>query len=51
MVRCPREVTPHLDAILALVLEYIKFDPNFADDDDDEENMEDDMEDDEDQEE
>lgn len=31
--RCPKEITPFLDKIIALCLEYIKYDPNYAEDD------------------
>lgn len=36
VVRCPTEITSYLNEIIKLGLEYIKYDPNYADDDDDE---------------
>ncbi|KAI9351335.1 armadillo-type protein [Obelidium mucronatum] len=39
IVRCPTEVTGHLDTITSLSLEYIKHDPNYDDGDDDDEEM------------
>lgn len=35
-MRCPREVTPHLSAIIDVSLQYIKYDPNYSYGDDDE---------------
>eukprot|EP00854_Cymbomonas_tetramitiformis_P027737 gene27737-34245_t len=41
VLRCPREVTPFLEAILAICLEYLKYDPNFSGDaDEEDEDME-----------
>lgn len=39
MLRCHREVTSHLDEILKVALEFVKFDPNYSygDSDEDEE--------------
>ncbi|CDS10708.1 hypothetical protein LRAMOSA11194 [Lichtheimia ramosa] len=48
VVRCPTEITSYLNEIIKLGLEYIKYDPNYAEDDDDEEDEE--MEEDEDDE-
>jgi cullin-associated NEDD8-dissociated protein 1 len=46
VLRCPREVSPHVEAVLALALDYLKYDPNFADDSDgDDEEMDDQEED------
>lgn len=36
VMRCPREVTPHLSAIIDMSLRYIKYDPNYSYGDDDE---------------
>jgi cullin-associated NEDD8-dissociated protein 1 len=33
-LRCPREITPHMDTILDLSLNFMKYDPNYAYDDD-----------------
>ncbi|KAI9318295.1 Cullin-associated NEDD8-dissociated protein 1 [Zopfochytrium polystomum] len=58
VVRCPAEVTPHLNEIIALGLEYIKHDPNYdeggddgMDVDDGDDDGEEDMKNDEDEEE
>jgi cullin-associated NEDD8-dissociated protein 1 len=32
--RCPKEITPFLDTIISLCLEYIKYDPNYAESED-----------------
>jgi hypothetical protein len=32
--RCPADITPHIDAIQALALKYLSFDPNYAADSD-----------------
>ena len=39
VLRCPREIAPHLDALLAVAAKFVKFDPNYAYDDDDDEDM------------
>lgn len=36
ILRCPTEIAPYIDQIINLGLEYIKYDPNFVDDDDNE---------------
>jgi len=36
VLRCPKEVTPHLDKIVGIALEYIKHDPNYAEGDEEE---------------
>lgn len=36
VMRCPREVTPHLTGIIEVSLQYIKYDPNYSYGDDDE---------------
>ena len=53
ILRCPREVVPHLGAIQASALVFVKYDPYMADDseDEDEDEDEDDEDDDEDSEE
>jgi hypothetical protein len=30
--RCPQSITPHLDQIVGLCLEFIKYDPNYNED-------------------
>ncbi len=40
VLRCPKEIQPHLDKIVSTALEYIKHDPNYADDGDEGEPME-----------
>jgi hypothetical protein len=42
--RCPREVTPFLDDITALVMTHIKYDPNFTGDNDEDDHEEMDVE-------
>ncbi|KAG6856601.1 hypothetical protein H0H87_002693 [Tephrocybe sp. NHM501043] len=37
LLRCPTETTPYLDAIVQTGSQFIKFDPNYAGDDEDEE--------------
>ncbi|KAK5639691.1 hypothetical protein RI129_012183 [Pyrocoelia pectoralis] len=48
--RCPKEITPHIPAIIKLCLKYMTYDPNYNYDEDDEfqENKNDDMGDDDD---
>lgn len=36
VLRCPKEISPFLDKIIAACLEYIKYDPNYADDEEEE---------------
>ena len=33
VLRCPTEITPYINEIIELGLTYLKYDPNFADDD------------------
>lgn len=40
MCRCSSEVRPQLDAVLATALKYLRYDPNYADDEDEDEDME-----------
>lgn len=41
VLRCPKEIGPHVDGIVTIALKFIKYDPNYADeDDDDDEDME-----------
>eukprot|EP00903_Cladosiphon_okamuranus_P016633 g15341.t1 len=47
VMRCPREVTPHLTGIIEVSLQYIKYDPNYSYGDDDEEDEDVDMDNDE----
>ncbi len=35
--RCPKEMSPHIQAIIKLCLKYIIYDPNYNYDDDDDE--------------
>lgn len=47
VLRCPREVTPHIESILQLSLKFLKYDPNYCYDEEgegDEDVMEDDVE-------
>ncbi|KXS21550.1 TIP120-domain-containing protein [Gonapodya prolifera JEL478] len=37
VLRCPSEITAHVGNIISLSLDYLKYDPNYAGDDDDEE--------------
>ncbi|CAM9481770.1 unnamed protein product, partial [Ectocarpus sp. 8 AP-2014] len=41
VMRCPREVTPHLSGIISVSLQYIKYDPNYSygDDEDGDEDV------------
>ena len=41
MLRCPKEITPHLDAIVSVALRFVKHDPNYADEDEDDQMEED----------
>ncbi|CAM9970460.1 unnamed protein product [Ascophyllum nodosum] len=43
VVRCPREVTPHLSRIINVALQYIKYDPNYSYGDEDEGNGDEDV--------
>ncbi|KAL1924349.1 uncharacterized protein VTP21DRAFT_7384 [Calcarisporiella thermophila] len=48
VLKCPTEITPYIDNIIDLCLEYLKYDPNYADEDENEDEddvMEDDAED------
>lgn len=36
VIRCPTEITPFVDRIIDLALTYLKYDPNYAADDEDE---------------
>lgn len=50
VLRCPNEISPFINDITKLALEYVKYDPNFVEDDDEEdEDMEEDEEDEEDE--
>ncbi len=45
VLRCPKEIGPHLDSIMNISLKFIKYDPNYADDGEDEDDkMEEDEE-------
>jgi hypothetical protein len=48
VLRCPKEITPHLESIVTTALRFVKHDPNYADDDDDDQ-MEEDEQDEEDE--
>jgi hypothetical protein len=37
VIRCPTEISPFVDRIVNLALQYLKYDPNYAADDDDDE--------------
>ncbi|KAI8979576.1 armadillo-type protein [Mycotypha africana] len=39
ILKCPTEVAPHIPTIQSLALEYIKYDPNFVEDEDGDEDM------------
>ena len=41
VLRCPKEITPHLESIVSTALRFVKHDPNYADEDEDDQ-MEDD---------
>ena len=51
VLRCPTEVTPHIDTVIDLGLKFLRYDPNYDDgddgEDDEDETMESDNEDDE----
>ncbi|KAI9488039.1 armadillo-type protein [Zychaea mexicana] len=40
VLRCPTEITPYINEIIELGLTYLKYDPNFAEDDEDDDGME-----------
>jgi len=45
VLRCPKEIGPHLESIISISIQLCKYDPNYADDgDEDEEAMEEDEE-------
>ncbi|KAI8099719.1 armadillo-type protein [Halteromyces radiatus] len=44
VVRCPTEITVYIDQIITLGLEFLKYDPNFADHDEDDDMMDEDEE-------
>ena len=46
VLRCPREIAPHVERLLALSTKFAAFDPNYAYDDDDDEDMADEADDD-----
>jgi len=39
VLRCPTEITPFIQTIISLALQYIKYDPNYAVEDNDEDEM------------
>ncbi|KAJ3084208.1 Cullin-associated NEDD8-dissociated protein 1 [Quaeritorhiza haematococci] len=39
VLRCPTEITPHIQSVIALALQHIKYDPNYDDGEDDEDDM------------
>ncbi|KAI8848426.1 armadillo-type protein [Chytridium lagenaria] len=39
VLRCPTEITPHIQTLTALTLQYVKYDPNYEDDDDEQDGM------------
>jgi len=43
VLRCPKEIGPHLDKIVSIALKFIKYDPNYADDEDEGDEMEEDQ--------
>jgi len=50
VLRCPNEISPFINDITKLALEYVKYDPNFVEDDNEEdEEMEEEEEEDEDE--
>ena len=49
MLRCPKEILPHLDSIVSTSLRLIKHDPNYADEDEEDEMDQDEDEDEEDE--
>lgn len=40
VLRCPREIAPHLEALITVSLDFAKYDPNYDDDDEDEQMVE-----------
>ena len=49
VLRCPRDVTPHVGAVLDLALTFLSYDPNFTDDMEEDGNDGDDLEEEEDE--
>ncbi|KAI8139309.1 armadillo-type protein [Fennellomyces sp. T-0311] len=49
VLRCPTEITPYINEIIELGLTYLKYDPNFAEDDEEDDEMEDQEEEDDDE--
>lgn len=39
VLRCPKEIGPHLDSIIATGIAFIKHDPNYADEEDEDEDL------------
>ncbi|CAM0135355.1 unnamed protein product [Umbelopsis sp. WA50703] len=48
VIRCPTEISPFVDRIVNLALQYLKYDPNYAADDDDDEAEDEEMQEDDD---
>jgi cullin-associated NEDD8-dissociated protein 1 len=48
VLRCPKEITPHLEEVVSKALRFVKHDPNYAEEDDDDQ-MDQDEEDEEDE--
>ncbi|KAI9137796.1 cullin-associated NEDD8-dissociated protein 1-like protein [Paraphysoderma sedebokerense] len=38
VLRCPAQMSPHVQSIVNICTEYVRYDPNYADDDEEEEN-------------
>lgn len=49
VLRCPKEITPHLDSIVSTALRFVKHDPNYADEEDEDQMDEDEDEEDDDE--